>query len=156
MARSVFFSFHYENDVDRAFVVRNSWVTQSKQAAGFVDKAEFEEIKKKGKTAVERWIDDQLIGTSVTVVLVGSETLDRPFVQYEIKKSIERGNAILGIQIGGIKNLNSQTSVSQDQYKVIDTIKLWEVFHGFYNYVNHHGYSNLGTWIENAAQAAGK
>ena len=46
MARRVFFSFHYENDINRSMTVRNSWVTQGKEAAGFVDKAEFEQIKR--------------------------------------------------------------------------------------------------------------
>ena len=45
MARRVFFSFEY-GDVSRAMVVRNSWVTQGKEAAGFVDAAEFEKLKK--------------------------------------------------------------------------------------------------------------
>lgn len=84
MARRVFFSFHYDNDINRSMTVRNSWVTQGKEAAGFVDKAEFEKIKRTGETAVHNWIDNQLNGTSVTVVLIGSETLNRPFVQYEI------------------------------------------------------------------------
>lgn len=41
MARKVFFSFKYK-DVSRAMIVRNSWVTQGTQAAGFVDAADFE------------------------------------------------------------------------------------------------------------------
>ena len=45
MARRVFFSFEYRHDVTRAMVVRNSWVTQGKEAAGFVDAAELEEVK---------------------------------------------------------------------------------------------------------------
>lgn len=45
MARRAFFSFHYKNDVWRANQVRNSWVTQGKEAAGFIDSAEFEKIK---------------------------------------------------------------------------------------------------------------
>jgi len=45
MSRHVFFSFHYKNDVWRANQVRNSWVTQGKTAAGFVDSAEFEKVK---------------------------------------------------------------------------------------------------------------
>ena len=68
MARRVFFSFHYKNDVWRANQVRNSWVTQGKEAAGFIDSAEFEKIKENGDKAVENWIDEQLKGTSVTVV----------------------------------------------------------------------------------------
>lgn len=82
MTRRAFFSFHYKNDVWRANQVRNSWVTQGKEAAGFIDSAEFEKIKGKGKgdNAVEDWIDEQLKGTSVTVVLIGSETSNRKYV----------------------------------------------------------------------------
>ena len=36
MARRVFFSFHYDNDITRSMTVRNSWVTQGKEAAGFI------------------------------------------------------------------------------------------------------------------------
>ena len=44
-------------------VVRNSWVTQGKEAAGFIDAAGFEEVKRKGDTAIENWINKQLEGT---------------------------------------------------------------------------------------------
>ncbi len=60
MARRVFFSFHYKNDVWRANQIRNSWVTQGKEAAGFIDYADFEKIKKIGDDAVEKWIDGQI------------------------------------------------------------------------------------------------
>lgn len=95
MARRVFFSFHYDNDINRSMTVRNSWVTQGKEAAGFIDKAEFEKIKRTGETAVHNWIDNQLNGTSVTVVLIGSDTLNRPFVQYEICESLKKVMGLL-------------------------------------------------------------
>ncbi len=71
----VFFSFKYKSDVSRAMVVRNSWVAQGKEAAGFIDSADFEDLKRQGDTAVKNWIDKQLNGTSVTVVLVGEKNL---------------------------------------------------------------------------------
>ena len=55
MARRVFFSFKYL-DVSRAMVVRNSWVTQGREAAGFIDAAEFEKIKRQGDAAIQRWV----------------------------------------------------------------------------------------------------
>jgi hypothetical protein len=55
MARKVFFSFKYD-DVSRAMVVRNSWVTKG-SAAGFIDKAEFEEVERKGDKAIQNWIE---------------------------------------------------------------------------------------------------
>src|SRR5438034_10811884 len=99
MARRAFFSFHYERDNWRAGQVRNSWVTQDRESAGFWDAAAWEEVKKKGDAAIEKWIDDQLHGTSITVVLIGAETSERKYVGTEIVKSRSRGNGILGINI---------------------------------------------------------
>ena len=79
MIRRVFFSFKYK-DVSRSMVVRNSWVTHDREAAAFVDAADFEAIKKRGDKAIQNWIDGQLKGTSVTVVLVGAETCNSRWV----------------------------------------------------------------------------
>lgn len=158
MARRAFFSFHYGNDVSRANVVRNSWVTRGKEAAGFVDKAEFEKIKQQGESAIQSWINKQLTGTSVTVVLIGEETLNRKYVQYEILQSYRKGNSIIGVQVGGIKDLKGQTSSSQSKYTIIgkdeegNSIFFSDIIEGFYNYSSDNGYLNLGTWIENAAK----
>lgn len=163
MARRVFFSFHYENDINRSMTVRNSWVTQGKEAAGFVDKAEFEQIKRQGDAAVHRWIDRQLEGTSVTVVLIGSETLTRPFVQYEICESLKKGNAVIGVHINGIRDMRtSMTSSRGNTHSVIGYYKdgtpayFDQVCDGIHDYVRDNGYINMGRWIEMAAQAHGK
>ena len=74
----------------RANQIRNRWVTQGKEAAGFIDAAEFEELRKDDRT-IKRWIDDQLLGTKVTLVLIGSDTSNSPYVQYELQKSYVRG-----------------------------------------------------------------
>lgn len=165
MARKVFFSFHYEEDINRSMVVRNSWVTQGKEVAGFIDKAEFEKVKKEGKEAICRWIDKQLVGTSVTVVLIGKETLNRPFVQYEIRKSIERGNAIIGVYIHNIKDMITQkTSIKGNPHTIIGYYdyegKIPAYFDnicdGIYDYSQDNGYFNLGIWIEEAAKEKNK
>lgn len=100
MARKVFFSFHYD-DVTRANVVRNSDVVTRKyeKAARFYDKSLWEEAKKQGAQAIKRMINGGLDGSSVTCVLIGQETWCRPWVRYEILKSMARGNGILGVQI---------------------------------------------------------
>ena len=147
MARRVFFSFKYE-DVSRAMVVRNSWVTQgTQQAAGFVDAADFEKIKRQGDAAIKRWIDDQLKGTSVTVVLVGQDTCKSRWVKYEIEKSIEIGNGLLGIDISKIKDFSGNTSERCGQLPTGYPFYLWN---------NDDGYKNMGDWIEKAAKAAGR
>ena len=146
MARRVFFSFKYKNDVSRAMVVRKSWVTQGRQAAGFIDAARFEKLKKQGDTAIQNWIDSQLKGTSVTVVLVGQATCSSRWVKYEIEASIHRGNGLLGIDISKIKDFDGNTTVRCGKpprgYK-------------FYLWNKDDGYTNMGDWIEDAAKLAG-
>lgn len=146
MARRAFFSFKYA-DVSRAMVVRNSWVTQGREAAGFVDAAQFESIKRQGDAAIKKWIDGQLMNTSVTVVLVGSQTCGSRWVNYEIEQSKARGNGLLGIDISKIKDLGGRT-----------TDRCGEIPTGcdFYLWFKEDGYKNLGTWIETAATKAGR
>jgi hypothetical protein len=163
MARRTFFSFHYENDVWRANIVRNSWVTkEDREAAGFVDAADFEEVKKGGDAAIKKWIDNQLLGTSVTVVLIGSDTSNRPYVQYELQKSYARGNGMLGIYVNKIKDKNGNTSSKGDNmFGEVgkDSSGNSVYFSGSYpcyDWVDNDGYNNLGKWIEEAAKKAGK
>lgn len=146
MARRVFFSFKYE-DVSRAMVVRNSWVTQGTEAAGFIDAADFEKVKKNGDQAIKNWIDNQLKGTSVTVVLVGEKTCQSRWVKYEIDQSIKMGNGLLGIDISKIKDLQGKTTERCGQIPTGYPFYLWN---------NENGYENMGAWIEKAAKAAGK
>ena len=162
MARRVFFSFHYENDINRAMVVRNSWVVQGIKEANFIDKASFETVKRQGEQAVHNWIDKQLNGTSVTVILIGADTLNRPYVQYEICESIRRGNGIIGIYINAIKDMNYGISPKGNTHTVIGTYdngtKAYfdSVADAIYDYINDNGYKNLGNWIEVSAKKHGK
>lgn len=147
MSRKVFFSFKYKQDVSRAMVVRNSWVTQGKDAAGFIDAADFEKVKRQGDNAIKNWIDRQLEGTSVTVVLVGEKTCSSRWVKYEVEKSVARGNGILGIDISKIKDLRGATS---------ERCGMFPKGYAFYLWNKEDGYKNLGKWIEKAASDAGK
>lgn len=67
--------------------------------------------QRKKVTEVKKLIDKGLIGTSVTVVLIGAETSTRKFVNYEIEQSIARGNGLLGIKVSGIKDKDGKTDV---------------------------------------------
>ncbi len=146
MARRVFFSFKYD-DVSRAMVVRNSWITQGQQAAGFIDAADFEQVKRRGDAAIKAWIDGQLVGTSVTAVLVGSATCGSRWVKYEIEASKARGNGLLGIDVSKIKDLSGRTTERCGKLPAGYAFYLWN---------SDEGYKNLGSWVEAAAKAAGK
>lgn len=148
MARRVFFSFHYDRDIWRANVVRNSWVTQDRAAAGFFDASLWEEAKRKGDAAIKRMIDNGLIGTSVTAVLIGAETASRSYVQYEVEQSITRGNGLLGVRIHGIEDRSGLV----DKWGSNPLPAKYPV----YDWKSDQGYLNFGKWIEQAARAVGK
>jgi hypothetical protein len=126
--RRVFFSFHYEQDVWRATNVRNAGKVDAVAAAGWEDASLWEEAERKGRPEIERLIDAGLKRTSVTAVLIGSETASRPWVTYEIEQSIRRGNGLLGIRIHRIKDRNRHSSrrgrvptpLSDGGYRVYD------------------------------------
>ena len=110
MARRVFFSFNHDDDIWRANQVRNSNVVAGAHVAGFFDHSEYGEANKMGKDAIQRMILGHLEDTTVTVVLIGTETANRPWVKYEIEQSIARKNGLLGIYIHHLKDSNQRPS----------------------------------------------
>lgn len=148
MSRRVFFSFHYERDIWRANVVRNSWVTQDRISSGFFDASLWEEAKAKSDAAIKALIDEGLKNTSVTTVLIGKETAGRSYVKYEIEQSIARGNGLLGVRIEKIKNEDGETDdAGTNPLRSSYPVYLWN---------KDDGYENFGDWVEKAAAAAGK
>ena len=163
MARRVFFSFHYENDILRVGQIRNSGIVLAPgdSAAGFTDAASWESVRREGDTGIKKWIDDELNGTSVTVVLIGSQTANRPWVNYEIIESTKRGNGLLGVYIHNVRDLNGRVDTrGQNPFDYIS----WDNGKGAklsttyltYDWVSDDGRANLKAWIEAAAKKAGR
>ena len=147
MARKIFFSFHYARDAQRVSTVRNSGVIGNFEKTPFYDKAQWESIKRQGDQAVQNWIDSQLRGTSVTVVLIGTETYKRRWVKYEINKSIELGKGLLGIHINGIKDWNGNTEdLGPNPLPSGYPVYKWNA---------DGGAQRLANWVEVAAAKAG-
>lgn len=171
MARKVFFSFHHQQDSWRAGQVRNAWLTKGKEST-FLDAAAWEKVKKKGDAAVRAWINKELDGTSVTVVLIGKHTSERKWVRYEIKESFKRGNGLLGIHIHGIKDQKQESFWFPGHNPLHDvTTRITRSFFGLWEYESDtplselfqtyywnddNGRDNLTAWIEEAASKAGK
>jgi hypothetical protein len=163
MARRVFFSFHYEADSWRAGQVRNCWITKpDRDSAGFWDASAWEEVKRKGEHAVKGWIDQQLKGTSVTIVLIGAQTAGRPYVRYEIARSHFRGNGLLGLYIDKCEDqAGSCCQRGEDPFSKLYVQngagkQYLNTIYPTYDWVAQRGYENLASWIESAAAAASR
>lgn len=105
MVKKVFFSFHYKDVIDfRANLVRKHWVVKAdREEAGYFDASIWEEAQKTSDLGLTRLINGALDNTSATCVLVGSQTYARPWVRYEIIKSLCRGNRLFAVHINQIK-----------------------------------------------------
>ena len=102
--RQVFYSFHFKNDVMRVQQIRNMGVIEGNRP---VSPNEWETMKRKGENSIKSWIDNAMKYRSCIVVLVGSDTANRKWVQYEIKKGWNDGKGVVGIYIHNLKCPNN-------------------------------------------------
>ena len=72
---------------------------------------DWEAVKKGGGKALEKWIADQLVGRSCTVVLVGGETANRKWVRHEIVTSWNGNKGVVEIRIHNLLNSSGTSGV---------------------------------------------
>ena len=96
MARSIFTSFQ---------MVRNIGAIDGNKVA---TPNRWEEIKRQGDDAIKRWIADNMSGKSCVIVLIGSKTAGRKWINFEIKKAWEDNRGLFGIHIHKLKDRNGQ------------------------------------------------
>ena len=115
---------------------------------GFLRSGLWEEAKKKGDKMIKPMIDNALQNTSVTVVFVNYGTANRKYIDYEIDKSLVKGNGLVAIQIHHLKDSKGNTG---SPGAIPDQIEA----NGFkaYKYTNKEA---LATSIEEAATIVGK
>lgn len=156
MRRPVFLSFYYDEDVDRMQQIRNMGIVEGQQ---LLSPNEFEQVRRRGDTAVKKWIDEQLKNKQCLIVLVGEHTAERPYVQYEIRKAYEKHMPMFGIYIHNIKDLNKHYSKKGKNpfeelfgrntfYRCIDPSHI--EYEGYKAYNNI--YNNIENWIEQAIE----
>lgn len=151
--RQIFYSFHFKNDVMRVQQIRNIGALEDNKPVSVND---WEEVKKKGDAAIEKWIDDNMNYRSCVVVLVGEETASRPWVKYEIKKAWKDGKGLVGIHVHNLNCPNNGKGKKGtnpfDQFTVGD--KKLSSLVNFYDPSASDAYGdikkNIEEWIEKA------
>lgn len=109
MARRCFYSFHYQPDNWRASQVRNIGLIDGNRPAPDND---WETVTRAGDAAIRNWIGSQLKGRTCTIVLVGSNTANRKWINYEISESWNKGMGVVGIRIHGLLDRNQNVSAA--------------------------------------------
>ncbi len=72
---------------------------------------DWEVVKRRGDAAIAYWIKSQMIGRSGTIVLAGTNTADRKWINYEIIESWNRGMGVVGVYIHGLKDVFGENSI---------------------------------------------
>lgn len=96
---AVFYSFHYQRDAWRVQQIMQMGVVEGQPLLNAQD---WEQVKRQGTQAIEGWIDRQMKYKRAVVVLVGAETANRPWVNYEIRKAWNEHYPLVGIRINGM------------------------------------------------------
>lgn len=99
MAKTVFYSFHYDKDAWRVQQIVNMGALEGQS---ILNAQAWEEVKQQGDPAIEKWIDNQMAYKKAVVVLIGSGTANRSWVQYEIAKAWNAKKPLVGIRINGL------------------------------------------------------
>jgi hypothetical protein len=162
MARKVFFSFHYKPDNWRASQIRNIGVIEGNKP---VTDNKWEEVKKGGDKAIQKWIDDNMFGKSCCIVLVSEKTAGRKWIEYEIKKAWGDGKGVLGICVHNLKDsTGNQTGKGKNPFEAftieIDgmkkdfakVVKLYDPPYKLSKNVYDHIGENIEEWIEEAIE----
>ncbi len=151
--RNIFYSFHFANDVMRVQQVRQMGVIEGNEP---VTPNNWEQIKKNGDAAVEKWIDENMKNKSCLIVLIGTDTYARPWVKYEIKKAWQDGKGILGIHVHNLKCPNNGTCskgtnpFSSMTFKLGDKVIVPQVFDPKSNDAYNDISTNLSSLVETA------
>ena len=108
--RRVFFSFRFA-DIMRVNNVRNAWkITHpdSELNRSFCDSSLWERRAIEGADSVKRLIREGVEHTSVVCVLIGSDTWSRPWVKYEIARTVIDKRGLLGIHLNNLNHHQSR------------------------------------------------
>jgi len=158
MSRKSFYSFHYAPDNWRVSQVRNMGVIEGNSP---VLDNDWETIVRGGDSAIQKWIDDQLVGKSCAIVLIGANTAGRKWINYEIQKAWNANKGLLGIHIHNLKNKDGYQSkkgsnpfygftMNKTDEKLSSIVKVYDPPYSISTSVYGYIKDNLAKWVEEA------
>lgn len=158
MARKCFYSFHYQPDNWRVSKIRNIGIVEGNKPASDND---WETVVGGGDKKIEEWISNQMKGRTCTVILAGTNTASRKWINHEIIESWKKGMGVLVIHIYNITDSNENQSskgknplyyITLDGKKLSTIAKSYDpprnTSKGVYNYIA----DNIEDWIEEAIE----
>lgn len=156
MAKSVFFSFHYDRD---AFRVQQVIQMGALEGQTILNAQRWEEVKRQGDQAIKNWIAEQMKGKSAVVVLVGNQTANRPWVRHEIAYAWDNYKPLVGIRIHGLSDGTTTDDPGDDPFERVtlkgggtvgDYVTLWRPSGSTSQQVHASIRANITSWVDGA------
>jgi hypothetical protein len=157
MAKSVFFSFHYDRDAWRVQQIINMGKLAGQP---LLNPQRWEEVKRRGEQAIKNWIAEQMRYKSAVVVLVGAQTAQRRWVKYEIAYAWDNSKPLVGVRIHGLADRNHRTDTQgSNPFKMVnltgggtvgDYVTLYTPSGSTSQQVHASISNNLSSWVDNA------
>jgi Thoeris protein ThsB, TIR-like domain len=122
---------------------------------------DWEKVTKGGDAAIEKWIDGQMSGKSCLVLLIGTDTSGRKWINHEICKAWNEKKGVLGIYIHRLKNKDgiqlakganpfNEITFGKDRTGLSSVVKAYDPPYSesmaVYSYIKN----NLADWVEQA------
>lgn len=158
MARKVFYSFDFKGDSFRVSQIKQMGALEGQP---ILNSNEWEKVKGGGANAIQAWIDKQMYGKSCVVVLIGSGTAGRRWVNYEIEKGWNDKRGLVGVHIHNLrdgsqmqssKGANPFAGFSVAGRSLSSIVKAYDPPGLDSKSVHAHIKNNLAAWVEEAIE----
>ena len=154
MSKKVMVCFDYERDLWRANRVLNTWESKLDwDVTGFADVAAWQNVKLRGTYGVNRWVTDELYGTSATIILIGTLTSKQAHVLHAIQQSVKQGNGLVLIDIHNIRDQDLKLAPKgQNPVEALTTGAPPANKVAHFDWVSSDGAKNLDSWLTRVAK----
>lgn len=156
MYKQVFFSFNYNEDSHRVARIKKIGALEGNDT---LKPNDWEEVAQDDEK-IKKWINDQMCMRSCVIVLIGSKTAGRKWINYEIKHAWDSGKGVVGIYINNMVDLNGVQGPKGENpfadFKTSDGKNLAEIVKSYdppytdSKAVYHYIEQNIESWVDEA------
>lgn len=138
----VFISYHYKSDNEIAKKIVEIVNGEKTNMFTIIE----EEKKSEDSTEIKTWVNEKILKTKFTILLISKETFDREYVSYEIQKSKENKNTFIPILMDNENNKFTKPQVKRIKDKLLSGMNC-EPLRRWYE---DKGEDNIVQWLNDA------
>jgi len=158
LGKRVYFSYYHELDHDRVTRLREAGVVEGNVP---VSRQDWKRITQGGGVAIEGWISAQLSGKSCIVVLIGTATAGRMWINHEVRKAWRQNRGVVGVYVHNLEDRHgNQSAKGANPFDEISIeggiamlssiVKAYDPPHSASDDVYRYVIDHLEEWIEEA------